>query len=112
MVMEFCDKCGSLMHPKRVNGRIVLVCNSCGYVKDASNVNMKLVEKREKNPKEELVIVDSNVQVNVMPRVKATCPRCGNNEAYWWMVQTRRGDEAPTRFYRCTKCNYTWREYE
>lgn len=112
MVMEFCDKCGAMMYPKRINGKVVLVCNSCGFVKDSLNTGMKFVEKREKNPKVELVVVDSSTTVNVMPKVKAICPRCGNDEAYWWMVQTRRGDEAPTRFYRCTKCNYTWREYE
>ncbi|MEM4865380.1 MAG: hypothetical protein QXY09_02690 [Acidilobaceae archaeon] len=26
-------------------------------------------------------------------------------------MQTRAADEPPTRFYRCTKCGYTWREY-
>ncbi|MCD6114052.1 MAG: transcription factor S, partial [Thermoprotei archaeon] len=40
------------------------------------------------------------------------CPKCGNREAYVWMMQTRAADEPPTRFYRCTKCGYTWREYE
>ncbi|MBI2112883.1 transcription factor S, partial [Candidatus Woesearchaeota archaeon] len=25
--------------------------------------------------------------------------------------QTRGADEPETRFFRCTKCNYTWREY-
>jgi len=27
------------------------------------------------------------------------------------MIQTRAADEPPTRFYRCTKCGHTWREY-
>ncbi|MEM2137160.1 MAG: transcription factor S [Candidatus Methanomethylicia archaeon] len=110
--MEFCSRCGALMHPKRVDGKIMLVCSVCGFMKDAVNVDMKIVERRERNPKLETVVIDSESSINVMPRVRALCPKCGNNEAYWWMVQTRRGDEAPTRFYRCTKCGYTWREYE
>jgi len=110
--MQFCDKCGALMHPRKVNGRVVLVCTSCGFVKDPSGATMKITERREKDERSEIAVVDPDVAAKTMPRVKATCPRCGNNEAYWWMVQTRRGDEAPTRFYRCTKCNYTWREYE
>ncbi|MCR6692171.1 MAG: transcription factor S [archaeon YNP-LCB-003-016] len=110
--MEFCEKCGALMRPKRVDGKIVLVCSSCGFVKEPSNSTMKITEKRERDVKSEIAVVDSEVAAKTMPKVKAVCPRCGNNEAYWWMVQTRRGDEAPTRFYRCTKCNYTWREYE
>ncbi|MCX8169400.1 MAG: transcription factor S [Candidatus Methanomethylicia archaeon] len=110
--MEFCGKCGALMHPKRINGRVVLVCGKCGFIKEVSELGMKISEKKEKSPKEETVVIDSNIPIHVMPKIKTSCPRCSNNEAYWWMVQTRRGDEAPTRFYRCTKCNYTWREYE
>ncbi|MCK4973458.1 MAG: transcription factor S, partial [Candidatus Heimdallarchaeota archaeon] len=29
-----------------------------------------------------------------------------------WMVQTRSADESPTRFFRCTACGETWREYD
>ena len=39
------------------------------------------------------------------------CPKCKNNKAVWWLLQTRSGDEPPTQFYRCTKCAQTWREY-
>ena len=27
------------------------------------------------------------------------------------MFQTRSADEPTTRFYRCQKCKFTWREY-
>jgi len=37
------------------------------------------------------------------------CPECGNIQAYWWIVQTDSGDEPSTQFFRCTKCNHTWR---
>jgi DNA-directed RNA polymerase subunit M/transcription elongation factor TFIIS len=40
---------------------------------------------------------------------KVECPKCGNHEAYWWMVQTDTADEPSTQFFRCTKCNHTWR---
>ncbi len=36
---------------------------------------------------------------------------CDSNEAVWWMLQTRSADEPTTQFYRCTKCNTTWRNY-
>ena len=39
------------------------------------------------------------------------CPKCGNTEAYWYMQQTRGGDEPQTKFLKCTKCGYSWREY-
>ncbi|PIO07920.1 transcription factor S, partial [Candidatus Pacearchaeota archaeon CG10_big_fil_rev_8_21_14_0_10_35_219] len=31
--------------------------------------------------------------------------------AYFWTMQTRAADESETKFYRCTKCDHTWREY-
>ena len=37
------------------------------------------------------------------------CPKCGNKQAFWWMVQTDSADEPSTQFFRCTKCNHTWR---
>ena len=37
------------------------------------------------------------------------CPKCGNNQARWWIVQTDSADEPSTQFFRCTKCMHTWR---
>lgn len=37
------------------------------------------------------------------------CPKCGNIQAYWWLVQTDAADEPSSQFFRCTKCNHTWR---
>src|SRR3989337_4243807 len=38
---------------------------------------------------------------------KAECPKCGNHEAYWWIVQTDTAEELSTQFFRCTKCKHT-----
>ena len=40
---------------------------------------------------------------------KVECPKCGNHEAYWWIVQTDTAEEPSTQFFRCTKCKHTWR---
>lgn len=45
------------------------------------------------------------------PTIKIECERCGHDEAVWWMLQTRSADEPTTQFYRCTKCEHTWRDY-
>jgi DNA-directed RNA polymerase subunit M/transcription elongation factor TFIIS len=37
------------------------------------------------------------------------CPKCRNRQAFWWIVQTDSADEPSTQFFRCTKCNHTWR---
>ncbi|RLF61056.1 MAG: transcription factor S [Thermoplasmata archaeon] len=100
----FCKKCGSLMLPK--NGK--LVCTQCGREEEISNKNeFRLREKNKK--KKELLVVDE--EIKTLPTVRVECPKCKNMEAEWWLVQTRKADEPETRFFRCTKCKYTWREY-
>jgi DNA-directed RNA polymerase subunit M/transcription elongation factor TFIIS len=37
------------------------------------------------------------------------CPKCRNRQAFWWIVQTDSADEPSSQFFRCTKCNHTWR---
>ncbi len=63
--------------------------------------------KRHKNPKAEVIVTDNK---NVaLPTTTITCYKCGGTKGYWWTVQTRSADEAPTNFIRCAKCGNTWR---
>jgi DNA-directed RNA polymerase subunit M/transcription elongation factor TFIIS len=55
-------------------------------------------------------IVDSDKLPDPNPIMDTEgCPECGNVQAYWWIVQTDSADEASAQFFRCTKCNHTWR---
>lgn len=101
--MEFCPKCKSLM---RYSGE-KLVCRKCGYEKVAGNE--RIIIRSEVN-REEIPVIEGE-EVRTLPTTKAICPACGNNEAYWWMRQLRAADESEVRFFRCTKCGKTWREY-
>jgi transcription factor S len=47
-----------------------------------------------------------------LPKAAEVCPKCGNDEAYWVLRQTRGADEPETRIFECTKCGYKWREYQ
>jgi len=106
--MQFCPKCGSIMIVKEQKGKKLLVCRKCGYkLKAAKKITIK--ETIEKKPMDSVVMIEK--QGEALPKVKQICPKCGNKEAYWWVQQTRSADEAPTTFYRCTKCGHTWREY-
>jgi DNA-directed RNA polymerase subunit M len=96
----FCPKCGSLLIPK--GGK--MTCPTHGAVDSSS----KLTEKSQSKLKNVKVGGD---EPEVHPRTKEKCPKCGHDTAYFWTVQTRSIDESPTRFYKCTKCNYQWREY-
>ncbi len=55
-------------------------------------------------------IVDSDELPDPHPITDTeVCPKCGNKQARWWIVQTDSGDEPSTQFFRCTKCMHTWR---
>lgn len=108
--MKFCPSCNSVLLPDRKRG--ILVCKKCGY-KDVGECGEQGFKESINMPKETVIVKHSDrSEDRVLPVTKAECRRCGNIEAYYWMMQTRRADEAPTRFYRCTKCGHTWREYE
>ena len=96
----FCPECGSIVISKK--GK--LVCMSC----DKEIKDIKIKEK-SKETKKTFGAMEEEPEVH--PKTDERCPKCGNSKAYYWSVQTRAADEAPTRFYKCTKCSHTWREY-
>jgi len=100
------------MVPRKLQDKTVLVCRVCQYAKEIEEENF-VVKSNVKKTEETIVLVDERLEkMKTLPVTRAECPKCGNMEAYWWMLQTRRADEPPTRFFRCTKCGYTWREYD
>ena len=105
--MNFCPKCGSIMMPRKKDGSIVLVCTNCGYEMPFSG-KTGFSEKTKSAKKIEVV----EKEVNFLPKTKAKCPKCGHTEAYYWLVQTRAGDEPETKFLKCVKCGHVWREYD
>ena len=108
--MMFCPKCGSVIVPKKTKttGNIRLSCASCNY---ATNKKEKIVlkEKNRLDKKDDIEVIDKRVET--LPKIKETCPKCSHHTAFYWLVQTRAGDEAETRFFKCAKCNHTWRKY-
>lgn len=101
----FCPECGSILKPKEKAGKKILFC-SCGYTKAPEKETAEIKEKVHGNKKVEVI-----EQVEIHPKIKIKCERCKNNIAYYWTQQTRGADEPETRFFRCTKCGHTWREY-
>jgi DNA-directed RNA polymerase subunit M len=115
--MEFCPKCGSRLVPKKGKGKeesLVFACPKCGYKKHASGgkVEPKVAKVIQHKPQQLVAIIGKEEQkLRTLPTVRMECPKCGNNLAYVWQVQTRGADESSTQFLRCTKCSYTFREY-
>jgi len=111
--VKFCPKCGAMMKPRRMGGKLVYVCPNCGYMEEAGATSpLKITRTTPHSEKERIVIIEDE-EPKGLPRIKGVrCPRCGHDEAYYWVVQTRAADEPSTRFYKCVKCGYVWREYE
>jgi DNA-directed RNA polymerase subunit M len=116
--MEFCPKCGSRLTPKKLktgkSSSVVLVCPKCGYKKKETGekVEPKVAKVIQHKPQERVAVIGKEEQkLRTLPTVRVECPKCGNNLAYVWQVQTRGADESSTQFLRCTKCGYTFREY-
>ncbi|MBI3640194.1 MAG: transcription factor S [Thaumarchaeota archaeon] len=83
------------------------MCPKCGY-SEKGGKGRKQVKGESSST---IDVLDENEKVETLPVIKIDCGKCGNNEAVWWMLQTRSADEPTTQFYRCVKCNYTWRNY-
>ena len=105
--MEFCPNC-EVRLKKNDNG--LLACSKCKYVKEIVD---KPTKKSEETNSEFLVMgeADLNQAKRLESIIKIDCEKCHNQEGVWWSLQTRSADEPETRFYRCTKCNHTWRDY-
>ena len=56
--MQFCDKCGKLLKPKKDKEGMKLVCLKCGYQKTGGEENTyKLIREVKHSPREEVITV-------------------------------------------------------
>ncbi len=102
--MKFCPNC----EVKLKKGDSGLQCPKCDYVEGKeTNQTKKIIQEHES----QFNVLAENETVETLPTIKIECEKCGNDEAVWWMLQTRSADEPTTQFYRCSKCRYTWRNY-
>lgn len=86
------------------------ICDNCGYSNKLGK-SLTIPVSGESPAPVIKVVGEKESKLTTLPTIKTECPKCKNNEAMWWLLQTRSGDEPPTQFYRCTKCGYTWRSY-
>ncbi|MBI5803739.1 transcription factor S [Candidatus Pacearchaeota archaeon] len=100
--MEFCEKCGGIIILK--DGKAV--CAGCGR-----KINKKLKIRTSEKVAEKKGVAVVKKEDNVNPVVDMRCPKCKNKKCYFWAQQTRASDESETKFYKCTKCEHTWRAY-
>ena len=101
--MEFCPKCGAVLVQKTKN----FGCPRCNY---STKEKVRLITSEKIEGKSQVAVVKGN-ETQTFPIVAETCKKCKNEGVYFWTVQTRSGDEAETKFFKGTKCDYTWRDY-
>ncbi|MCS7094152.1 MAG: transcription factor S [Candidatus Aenigmarchaeota archaeon] len=109
--MKFCSKCAGLMTNVEEKGKKYLKCSKCGHKEEMKKEKMVLKEEIIEDSSKKLIVFKKGEELEQFPTTKITCPKCMNDEAYWWIQQTRSSDEPPTIFYKCKKCSYTWRVY-
>ncbi len=102
--MEFCPKCGAVLIMKKKN----LGCPRCTYSSKGKIIKLRTSEKIDERKE---VAVISEKEGSTLPIVTEKCKKCGNEKSYFWTVQTRASDESETKFFKCTKCGYTKRDY-
>ncbi len=101
--MEFCPKCGAILVQKTKK-------LGCPRFSDSSKNKTVLKTSEKINEKNQGVAISRETK-GVHPIVNEKCKKCGHDKAYFWTVQTRSSDESETKFFRCVKCENTWREY-
>jgi len=101
--MEFCPKCGAILIQKKNKDG----CPRCSYY---SKTKVKIKTSEKIDERKEIAVV-SEKDMEIYPIITENCKKCGNDKVYFWTVQTRAGDESETKFFKCTKCKHTWRDY-
>ncbi len=102
--MRFCPNCGKILIPE---GNLIKC--ECGYEDKISDEDIEKEYQFEGERKKELEVIVTDSNNLALPTKEITCYKCGGTKGYWWTVQTRSADEAPTYFIRCAKCGNTWR---
>jgi len=88
-----------------------LKCKKCGYIRKIVDADQLKVNKPRKE-KEITIVDDEEEKIKTLPTIQIRCPKCDNNLAFWWLRQLRAADESEVRFFRCTECSHTWRQYD
>lgn len=65
-IVEFCEKCGAMMLPKKVEGKKapVLKCRECGHEKKRGSSYYKVEQRIKHTPRDKVVVIEEETQYN------------------------------------------------
>ncbi|NMC08324.1 MAG: hypothetical protein GYA24_24165 [Candidatus Lokiarchaeota archaeon] len=106
-MVEYCE-CGSILYPKKKDGKKILYCKACNFEKvpdSSSDASFKLTPVKLDHELDKTLTKDEKYFKSVYgdKPSERDCPRCGGK---MMMIsrQTRSADEGPTIFYVCQIC--------
>lgn len=104
-MVDFCWNCDAIIIGKKQDNIICLSCGKENKLKEDINLKQKIINK-------EIEIIEDINASNIHPITSMQCPKCNHNKSYFWVKQTRSGDEPETQFFKCVKCSNQWRNYK
>lgn len=109
--MNFCEICGNIVIAEKRGVKTGWFCRKCNKFFEDKEADSTALSQKIKHPEDKVNVFNPEDAFTQYPKTKVICDKCGNNEAYWYMQQTRGADEPQTKFFCCTKCKHKWREY-
>ena len=89
---------------------LIYACPKCGKEEKYTRTNSPNVTDRNRFTDNLILLGKKEQQLRTVPTFDIVCPKCSNKKAYGWTVQLGPLEQSSTQFYRCTKCNYTFRD--
>lgn len=112
----FCPRCGSLMSSRVVDGKPILACPRCGYIKKPeekeANIYRKTTSYTRLIEKKEAIAIDIPA-VAILDALR-TCPRCNGKGVYYWRKQSSSAESSDiiVKTFKCPSCGFSWSEQE
>ncbi len=89
-----------------------MVCTDCGATGERDEGLADRFVSTEKQSTDDVIETEEGLNFEGKPTATdVTCDECGHGVAWYTIKQTASADEPPTRFFKCKKCGYRWREY-
>ncbi len=108
--MKFCDDCGSVLVPKKMKDKKLILECACGAIYQADGKKDHVISDSYNNKGRKTVVLADGEGSKKQGAVKKSCPKCGNDQAYFLEMPPMWGDEESVHKYRCTKCGHTFNE--
>jgi len=91
--MDFCLNCGTRLVSKPseegIKDGLHMVCPKCGYKKQGKQKLTVAPKSIKRFFKPSITVISKEHQIRTLPTTDKACPKCGNNLAFYWQVQTR-----------------------